>query len=122
VSKKILVIDDDDQDRKAMTIALQRDGYDEVTSAKNGAQGFEIVKSFKPDIIVIDVVLKDIDGFDLCRQIKLLEGFNGKIIMVTGHLDAVNAKKARKSGTDELLEKTLDFENINQTINNLFRQ
>jgi len=119
MSKKILIIDDEIQDRKAMTIALQKAGYSQIESASSGKEGVERVKSFKPDIIIIDVVLQDADGFDLCKEIKAIEGLSAKvIIMITGHLDKVDAEKARASGADEIIEKILDFGNINRAIDN----
>ena len=119
MSKKILIIDDEGPDRKGMAIALARDGYNEILVADTGEAGVEIAKSFMPDVILIDVVLRSVDGFDVCKQIKAIEGMKAKIIMITGHLDAINAQKARTSGADEIIEKTVGFANISQTIEGL---
>ena len=122
MTKKILIIDDEEHDRKAMSVVLEKEGYSDISCAETGRVGVEIAKSFKPDFIVIDVVLPDIDGFDVCKKIKNIKGFKAKIIMITGHLDAVNAKKARASGADELIEKIPGFGNIVQTIANILRR
>jgi len=113
---KILIIDDEGPDRKGMAVALAREGYQEVIMADTAEAGIEMTKSFQPDVIFIDVVLNGINGLDVCRQIRDLPDFKGKIIMITGHLDAVNAKHATSSGADEIIEKTIGFSNIGQTV------
>ena len=116
MSKKILIIDDEGSDRKGISIALGKEGYSEIIVADTGDAGVQMAKSFSPDIILIDVVLQGMDGFDVCRQIKEDGECQAKIIMITGHLDAVDAEKARKSSANEIIEKTVSFENISQVI------
>jgi two-component system, OmpR family, alkaline phosphatase synthesis response regulator PhoP len=123
-NKKILIIDDEEQDRKSMSIVLQRDGYKNIQSAPTVKEGIEIATTFMPDVIVIDVVFPNgdgLDGFDLCKQFKAAKDVTAKIIMITGHLDAVNAQKARSSHADEIIEKVPGFENISPTISNVLK-
>ena len=102
-----------------MTIALHKAGYQHVMSAATEAEGVALARSFLPEMVIVDCVLTCQDGFDVCREIKAIEGLNSKIIVITGHLEAVDATKARKSGADELLEKTVEFKNIHDTIQRL---
>ena len=118
MDKKILIIDDEEQDRKAMAVALKKSGYTEILFAENGESGVEAAKLFDPDIILIDVVLQNVDGFDICIEMREAN-VRAKIIMVTGHLDAVNAKKAVKSGADEIIEKEAGYNNIHPTIQDI---
>jgi len=115
---KILIIDDEGPDRKGMAIALAREGFNEVLTADTGDAGLEMAKSFHPEVVLIDVVLKEQNGFDICKQIKN-SGLQSKIIMITGHMDAVNAKKAIESGANEIIEKSAGFTNIGSTIRDL---
>ena len=115
---KILIVDDEGPDRKGMAIALGREGFNEILTVDTGDAGIEMAKSFQPDVIVIDVVLREQNGFDICRKIKDL-GLKAKIIMITGHMDAVNAKRAIQSGANEIVEKSAGFTNIGSTIMNL---
>ena len=116
MNQKILIIDDDSQDRKGIMIALEKEGYGELLCAATAQEGLDLARGHNPGVIFIDVVLdKGIDGFDICVQLRQ-EGNKAKIIMVTGHLDAVNAKKARVSGADEIVEKTAGFKNLGATI------
>jgi DNA-binding response OmpR family regulator len=119
---KVLIIDDDERDIKAMKVALQKEGYEEILSAGTSEKGVEIAKSIKPDVMLIDVVLNQVNGFDLCKQLKAIKDMGSKIIIVTGHLDAINADKARSSGADEIVEKTPRFENMLRAIKNLTEQ
>ena len=110
--KQILLIDDEEQDRLGMTIALKKDGYTDLRFAPTAEDGLALAASLNPDLIFIDVVLNNnIDVFDLCQQLRSA-GNKAKIIMVTGHLDAVNVKKARVSGANEIVEKIVGFKNL----------
>lgn len=120
MKKRVLIIDDNEQDRKAMALALAREGYEELACAADEKEGLDLAKAFSPEVVVIDCVLTQVDGFDVCREIRAIDGLNPKIIVITGHLEAVQASKARVSGADELLEKTAGFANIPLTIERLF--
>ena len=115
---KVLIVDDEGPDRKGMAIALGREGFNEVLTADTGDAGIEMAKSFHPEVILIDVVLREQNGFDICRKIKNL-GLKSKIIMITGHMDAVNAKNAIQSGANEIIEKSAGFTNVGSTIRDL---
>ena len=119
--KKILIIDDEERDRKAMIVTLKKAGYSNIDSADTGLHGIEKVESFGPDIIVIDVVLPDMDGFDVCTQIRSQHKINPKIIMITGYMDKVNARKAVVSGADEIVEKEPGFSSVCKTIEKLLQ-
>ena len=118
--RRVLVIDDEGADRKILARVLHGAGYENVVCRETGKKCVELSKSFRPDIILIDVVLKDdIDGFDVCKEIKSAEGLKAKVIMITGHLDAIHADKARRSSADEIVEKTPDFKNLLSVIGNI---
>lgn len=116
---KILVIDDAEQDRKGMAIVLARAGYPDVLFADDAAAGLDAARTHRPDIIILDVVLQNVDGVDVARTIKAMDGLNAKIVLITGHLDAVDARKARTSGADEIIEKNEGFTNVVPTIRRL---
>ncbi len=120
MNKKILIIDDNEQDRKGIAIALQKDGFTEIASAETGEEGITVAKTFKPDIVIIDVVLKTVDdGIDVCKKVKAIEDLTTKVIIITGHLEAIDADKARTSGASEIIEKVAGFSNIGKTIEGL---
>jgi DNA-binding response OmpR family regulator len=109
MDKKILIIDDSEQDLKIMKRFLKKAGYEDIITAATGNEGVEKARSEKPAMVVSDTILPDIDGFEVCRQIREAMGpENPKIIITTGAIDAVNAVKARKMGADDYCAKTSD--------------
>lgn len=116
LKKNILIIDDEELDRYGISTMFKNKGYTNIILAEDGEEGLGLVKNLRPDIIIIDVVLHKIDGFDLCMQIRRIKDYHPLIIMTTGHMEAIIAKKAIKSGADEIVEKQVGFEEIHKTI------
>lgn len=109
MSKKILIIDDTDSDRKIVTRFLNKAGYDNIVSAETGERGVAMAVSEKPDLVITDTMMPGIDGFETCRQIREAHDQETmKIIVTTGAIDAVDAVKARKAGADDYCVKTSD--------------
>jgi DNA-binding response OmpR family regulator len=116
---KILVIDDNPQDQKIVKRYLDRFGYGDVIFANTGETGIAMVKSEKPDIVITDTNLPGMDGFEVCRQVKGIEGAGTSVIVVTGHIDAVDAGRARECGADDYCVKTADCSLLLEAIKNL---
>ena len=66
----ILVVEDDPDTLELLTRALERAGYG-VISASDGERAFELISSAHPDLVIMDVVLPGVDGFEVCRRIRL---------------------------------------------------
>lgn len=62
----VLIVDDTETDRRTLTFLLENNGY-RVTSASNGAEGLAAARRDKPDVVISDVVMKDMDGFVFCH-------------------------------------------------------
>ncbi len=112
--KKILIIEDEESIQKVLKARLENAGY-EVGLASDGAEGMKAVEKMKPQVIILDVMLPDANGFDLCRQIKDLDDAF-KIIIYTGKLEAVDARRARQAGADDFTVKTVDFKYLLESI------
>ncbi len=82
---KILIIDDDPDITEAMTVVLENRGY-EVRSARDGSEGMEQLKQSRPDLIILDVMMRTSqEGFELSRELKQNPTYkNIPIIMLTG--------------------------------------
>lgn len=117
MEKKILVIEDELDIQKVLKANLLASGY-VVFVASNAKEGLELLEKEKPDLIILDVMLPDGNGFDLCRKIKN-DDEEIRIIIYTGKLEAVDAKKARESGADDFTVKTVDFKYILESIRQL---
>jgi len=106
---KVLVIEDGDTVRDMLVELLADEGYVSVGAA-DGTAGLEAVQAEQPAVIILDTILPDINGFEVCKQITAMAlDPKPKIIMTTSKVDAVDADKARASGADDYVVKTSDF-------------
>ncbi len=105
---KILVVDDDVNVLTTVADILVKKGY-KVIKAANGERALEKVHKQRPNIVLLDTRLPDINGNEVCRQIKELGGPTIKVIVYTGDIDAVDAGRARVAGADDYVVKTSDF-------------
>ncbi|MCQ9206428.1 MAG: response regulator [Omnitrophica bacterium] len=122
MNKKILVVDDNEQDRKIITRVLSKAGFKDIITAERGEEGVEAAEKEKPELIVLDTVLPGIDGFETCRRIRKSQGpKTTKIIVTTGAIDAVDAGKARAAGADDYVVKTSDFAHLAKAVKSLLK-
>jgi DNA-binding response OmpR family regulator len=109
MGRRILIIDDNEQDRKIIKRLLIKQGHQEILTAANGREGVEKAKSQKPELVILDTLLPDALGFDVCSRIRQNQGADKPlIIMLTGTVDAVDAVRARQAGADDYCVKTVD--------------
>lgn len=80
--QRILIIDDDDQFRQMLTIALRKAGY-EVDAACNGGDGLDLLKTFKPDLAITDIVMPEMDGIEMLIEMRR-QFPNLKVVTVSG--------------------------------------
>ena len=83
MAKRVLVVDDDENTVRFLSVALRENGYDPI-SAYDGEEGFKRVEESNPDLILLDVILPGISGFDVCRQLRRQPGTDQiPVIVVT---------------------------------------
>jgi CheY-like chemotaxis protein len=106
--KRILVVDDDADQAATLSYRLQRLGYD-AASANSGKQAIESAKSLIPDLVLLDLCLPDVDGFEVCEQIGEKSTTCGiPVIIVSGmEVDDV-VRRARTAGCAYYLRKPYD--------------
>ena len=119
MAKKILIVDDQQNVRITLSKILVMKGYD-VVEAASGKEALEKVHKEKPGLVLLDTRMPgDLEGYEVCRQIKKVEGADIKVIIYTGNIDAVDAGKARTAGADDYVVKTEDFSHMLETIEKL---
>ena len=104
-----LVVDDDLPLRIPMCAALKKFGFD-IIEAENGREAIASFKADKPDLILLDVIMPEIDGFETCAAIRDLPG--GKctqILMVTGLDDTESVERAFEAGANDFVAKPLNW-------------
>jgi DNA-binding response OmpR family regulator len=106
--KKILVIEDEATLQKALNDVLSQEGYD-VSSALDGVRGLELATEEKPDLILLDIILPRMDGFEVLRKLKSDENTsNIPVIILTNLSDINDIQKALDLGATTYLVKA-DF-------------
>lgn len=115
--KKILIVEDVEFNRDLL-VQLLEDDY-QILTATDGATGIELAEHEHPDLILMDLSLPVIDGWEATRRIKAIEALRGiPIIALTAHAMRGDEEKARECGCDDYLSKPLDedllFEKLTQ--------
>ena len=118
---KILVVDDNVNSITTLTDLFEEDGYTVVVAA-DGGKALKKIQEEKPDIVLLDIRLPGMDGYDVCRQIKEIKGSNIKVIMYTAYVDVVDIVKAKEAGADDFIGKTSDFAQMRRAIEKLIAQ
>lgn len=109
MGKNILVIDDDITARQLIVAVLKEAGYTAVASL-DFEDALRIARQATPDLVMIDVVMSGISGFEACRKMKeLFQPHPPKVIVMTGKLAAIDPVRARKVGADDFVVKTSDM-------------
>ena len=118
MAKKVLIVEDEEDLIFLVENRLKQNGY-QVITATTGREALQKFRDEKPDLILFDVVLPDMDGFEACRIIKKDYRSKVKVLAYTGKLSQVDAQLARQSGADELIVKTEDLKTVVENIRNL---
>ena len=103
--KHVLVVDDSPTDRQLVTMLLQKQGY-EVTTAVDGEDALEKVAAERPPLIVLDIILPKMNGFQVCRHLKTAEETRGiKVILVSSKNQESDKFWGLKQGADDYIGK-----------------
>lgn len=130
MKKKILIIEDDNSIREMLTFALEIEGFS-IESVENGLDGLTKSEDFDPDLILLDLMLPDINGFEVCKKIH--EKRDIPIIMVTAKDDIVDKVLGLEIGADDYICKPFhikeviarvkkSLERVEKVVNNLNKE
>jgi len=104
----ILVVDDDPRNRKLLETLLRADGY-AVLSAASGSAAIDAVLAHAPDLVLLDVMMPDMDGFDVARRLKSQTATQAiPLVIVTALDDVGSAKRLAAVGVEAMLRKPID--------------
>jgi two-component system OmpR family response regulator len=111
--RKLLVVDDDEELVELVRDMFERDGRFEVRTANNGFDAGMLVKEYHPDLIVLDVMLPDINGKEVCQRVRGDKTMDDvKIICISGLVEEDKVKDLRAAGADDFMRKPFEIENL----------
>jgi len=114
---KIFIVDDDETNLKYLMIRLTQAGF-EVTQASSGDEALQILNSYKPDLILLDIKMPGMDGFEVCRKVKTMEETEDiPIIFLTALSDTVDKINGFEAGGVDYITKPINFDEVNARVN-----
>lgn len=113
---KILIIEDSAEDRKLVREVLMQEGYIDIQFAKMGREGIAKAKSIKFALIVVDIKLPDMHGYEVCVHIKSIVGIDVKIIMMSAYGELIDDAELKACNADGAVLKTPDHRLLVQAI------
>jgi len=117
----ILVVDDSLTGRRALASVLQEKEYD-LSLASNGREGLSLAMKLKPDVILLDVMMPDMSGYDVCREIRSNPSLSEvPILMVTSLTNREDRLKGIDSGADDFISKPFDELELKTRIRTIVR-
>ncbi|MFL0584369.1 response regulator [Solibacillus silvestris] len=116
--KKILIVEDEQYMQELMRIQLQ--SQFDLTLCENGADALQIFKTKEFDLIILDVMLPFINGFELCKEIRMSS--NVPILMVTARTDLSDTVRGLETGADDYVNKPFEFEELIARMKSLLRR
>ncbi|GAB6988389.1 response regulator transcription factor [Paenibacillus pini] len=116
----ILIIDDDEKIISMLRRGLAFEGYDVVT-ASNGAEGLKAILSGDPDLVVLDIMMPQVDGFEVCRRLREA-GSRMPILMLTAKDEIEHRVKGLDMGADDYLVKPFALEELLARVRALLRR
>ncbi len=113
-AKRILIIEDDADGREALRMQLLMAGH-EVHEAKDGESGIEISQRVRPDVVILDVGLPGLDGYEVARRLKRTQSCP-RLVAVTGYGQPEDRQRARTAGFDKHLTKPVDPDELQRAL------
>ncbi len=121
-TKKILIADDNENIRTALTYLLEDEGY-QLMLAKDGADTLRKVRERHPDILFLDIMMPEMNGYDVCRTIKNDPQLKSTyVIMLTAKGQVAEQERGKEVGADEYIVKPFSPMEILAKVKNIFHQ
>ena len=114
--KRILIVDDEPHILRSLGFVLNKAGY-EVLQARSGQEALELVQEKSPDLIFLDIMMPEVDGYEVCRRVKASdESAQTYVIMLTAKGQESDREKGLGVGADEYLTKPFSPAKITERV------
>ena len=116
---RVLIVEDDPEMRGAIRRVLGRGGH-EILTAKNGSEGLAMARAHKPDLVVLDILMPVLDGYDVCAELSQDSATSDiPIMMVTSLSDKANVSYGLDFGADDYLAKPFEADELRARVKSL---
>ena len=119
MAKKALVIEDDGNIAELLRLYLEKDGFD-VNIAHDGGEGVEAARRFEPDLVLLDIMLPVMDGWEVCREIR--RDFSMPIIMLTAKGETADKVSGLEMGADDYIVKPFEVKELLARVHAVMRR
>lgn len=117
-----MIVDDEPDIREIIAYNLQKEGFD-VDTAKNGNEAIEKVNSFKPNLVILDIMMPGMNGIEVCQYLRSKPALNDLlIIMLTALSDESTQIKGLETGADDYVNKPISPKVLVSRVNAMFRR
>jgi DNA-binding response OmpR family regulator len=120
MGKSVLIVEDDPEIVKLVSLYLKRDGHN-VMTANNGSDGLRLVRESKPDLVILDLMLPQLDGMEICRVLRE-EGSKVPIIMLTALVQEENLLQGFDLGADDYIPKPFSPKELSARVRAVLRR
>jgi DNA-binding response OmpR family regulator len=121
MSFKVMIVDDDPSIVVALEFLMEQNGY-EVQVARSGEEAIESIPKFQPDLILLDIMLPGIDGYEVCEILRLKpEWRNIRVVFLTAKGSEEDIARGLVLGADAYIVKPFTNQNVVDAVNDLLR-
>lgn len=111
-NKTVLVVDDDESVLSFLSFSLKNDGF-YVIEARDAERGLQALRTRKPDLILLDIMLPKMDGFSMCRALRKVPGMESvPVLFITAYADPFSLDKTEQAGAQGLIEKPIMYSEL----------
>jgi len=111
--RKVLIVDDDEELVELLVDVFERDRRFDIRTANNGFDAGMLVKDFRPDVVVLDVMLPDINGREVCQRVRSDSSLDDvQIICISGMVEADKVAELKLAGANDFMQKPFAVEKL----------
>ena len=117
----VLVVDDNDDNRFTLSMRLEACGYENIVTAENGREALEKMRSGPVDLVLLDIMMPDMSGWDFCRELRA-KGLDIPVIMLTARGEEVDRVRGLELGADDYVTKPFGLRELLARIRAVLRR
>jgi len=122
MSQKILLVDDEEDILEFLSYNLKKDGF-EILTANNGAKGLALAKKHKPDLVILDVMMPEMDGVDVCQRIRELPELDETLVLfLSARAEDYSELAGFSAGADDYITKPIKPKLLISRVNAILRR